>query len=194
MARGLDPARLREQWAEIDRINAAETDGFRVLKGIECDILEAGGMDLPDDVLAEADWVNASIHYGQTQSSEQLTARIVGALEHPSVCVVAHPTGRVLNARPSYELDFDAVFDAAVKNKKFLELNASPERLDLSDLQCTAAKQRGIPIVISTDAHKIATLDNVRYGILQARRAGLTAADVVNTRSWEEIQAMLGRG
>lgn len=193
MARGLDPVRLRQQWAEIDRINAQATDGFRVLKGIECDILEAGGMDLPDDVLAEADWVNASIHYGQTQSSEQLTARIVGALKHPSVCVVAHPTGRVLNARPSYELDMDAVFDAAVKNKKFLELNASPERLDLSDLHCAAAKQRGIPIVISTDAHKIATLENVRYGIIQARRAGLTAPDVVNTRSWEEIRTMLGR-
>ena len=193
MANGLNGERALEQWKKIDEINAAGDDDFLILKGIECDILEAGGMDLPDEVLAKADFVIASVHYGQNQSRQQITDRIVGAIENPHVAMVAHPTGRLLNKREAYEVDMDAVFQAAIANRKFLELNANPIRLDLNDSLLLAAKSRGIPIVINTDAHKITGLDNMKYGIKQARRGCLTAGDVANTLTWAEMQALLGR-
>ncbi len=193
MARGLDPARLLAQWEEIDRIRPTLPKGFTLLKGIECDILEAGGMDLPDDVLAQADWVLASVHYGQKQSREQITDRILGAIENPNVSCVAHPTGRLINRREPYEVDLDAVFAAAKKFGKLLELNANPWRLDLNDIYCAAAKQHGIPIVINTDAHSTDGLSVLRYGILQARRAGLTKEDVANTRSWAQMKKLIGK-
>ncbi|MEX2141118.1 MAG: DNA polymerase/3'-5' exonuclease PolX [Pirellulales bacterium] len=192
MANGLDATRLRWQWDAIDELNA-KLKGFRVLKGVEVDILEQGGLDLPDDVLAEADWVMASIHYGQNQPSEQITRRMLGAIENPHVTAISHPTGRMINKRKPYDVDLEVVFDAAVKHGKFMELNANPRRLDLNDVHCAAAKRHGIPIVISTDAHSIGNLDLMRYGILQARRAGLTKGDVVNTRAWEQVRDMLRR-
>lgn len=190
MANGLDAARLRAQWAEIDRLNQT-LRGFVVLKGIEVDILERGGLDLEDDVLAEADWVMASLHYGQQQPREQITRRIVDALANPHVSAISHPTGRLINRRKPYDVDLDAVFRAAREHGKFMELNAHPHRLDLDDLACAAAKRHGIPIVISTDAHEVGGLDKLRYGILQARRGGLTKEDVVNTRPWAEVKKML---
>jgi DNA polymerase (family X) len=190
MANGLNPARLRQQWQEIDALNR-ELDDFTVLKGIECDILEQGGMDLPNDVLAEADWVIASVHYGQQQPREQITNRILGALENPHVSIIAHPTGRLINRREAYAVDLEQVFAAAARNGKFLELNANPARLDLDDVACAAAKRHGIPIVISSDAHSTTGFDVLRYGVLQARRGGLTAADVVNTRPWAQIQGLM---
>jgi DNA polymerase (family 10) len=192
MANGLNPQRLREQWDEIDRLNR-ELDGILVLKGIECDILEKGGMDLPDDVLAEADWVIASIHYGQQQPSRQITDRILGALENPHVDIIAHPTGRLIGRREPYAVDLDEVFAAAARHGKMLEINANPARLDLDDIAAAAAKKHGIPIVISSDAHSTTGLDVLRYGVLQARRAGLTARDVANTRPWPKIKQMLRR-
>src|SRR4051794_14949389 len=192
MANGLKPDRLREQWNEIDRLNA-ELDGFTILKGIECDILEKGGMDLPDDVLAEADWVIASVHYGQQQPREQITDRILGALENPNVSIIAHPTGRLIGRREPYAVDLEAIFAAASRNGKLMEVNANPARLDLDDVACAAAKRHGIPIVISSDAHSTRGLDVLRYGVLQARRGGLTAADVANTRPWPEMKQMLAR-
>jgi DNA polymerase (family 10) len=190
MANGLNPTRLREQWDEIERLNR-ELDNLTILKGIECDILEKGGMDLPDDVLAEADWVIASVHYGQQQSREQITDRILGALENPHVSIVAHPTGRLIGRREPYAVDLDAVFKSAAKHGKMLEINANPARLDLDDVACAAAKRHGIPIVISSDAHSTGGLDVLRYGVLQARRGGLTEADVANTRPWREIKRTL---
>ena len=160
-----------------------------MLKGIEVDILEKGGLDLPDDVLSEADWVVASVHYGQNQPSEQITKRIFGALENPNVSAIAHPTGRIIGRRKPYEVDMEAVFAAAARHGKLLELNSNPARLDLNDLNCAAAKRHGIPIVISTDAHSIDGLGALRYGILQARRAGLTKEDVANTRLVGSIEA-----
>lgn len=192
MANGLNPERLREQWHEIDRLNG-EFDGFKVLKGIECDILEKGGMDLPDDVLAEADWVIASVHYGQQQSRAQITDRILGAMENPHVSILAHPTGRLISRREPYAVDLDAVFAAAARNGKLMEINANPARLDLDDVAAAAAKRHGIPLVISSDAHSTIGLDVLRYGILQARRAGLTAKDVANTQPWAKIKRMLNR-
>lgn len=191
IAKGLDPARLLAQWEEIDRIRPTLPKGFTLLKGIECDILEASGMDLPDDVLAQADWVLASVHFGQKQSREQITERILGAIENPHVSCVAHPTGRLLNRREPYEVDLDAVFAACKKHGKLLELNANPWRLDLNDVYCAAAKQHGIPIVINTDAHSVDGLNVLRYGILQARRGGLTKEDVANSRSWAEMKKLI---
>jgi len=193
MARGLTPARLLEQWIEIERIKRDLPKGFTLLKGIECDILEKGGMDLPDDVLAQGDWIIASVHYGQKQSRQQITERILGAIENPHVTMVAHPTGRLLNRREAYEVDLDAVFAAAKQHGKLLELNANPARLDLNDVYCAAAKQHGIPIVINTDAHSPDGFEVLRYGILQARRGGLTKADVANTRTWPQLKKLIGK-
>ncbi|QEG35478.1 DNA polymerase/3'-5' exonuclease PolX [Bythopirellula goksoeyrii] len=190
MANGLDAKRALAQWKEIDKLQKKHDD-IRILKGIECDILEKGGMDLPDDVLAQADWVIASVHYGQNQPSEQITERILGALENPHVDIIAHPTGRLINRREPYAVDMDQVFNAAVKHKKMLELNANPARLDLHDQHCAAARRLGIPIVISTDAHSTGGLDVMRYGVLQARRGGLTAKDVANTLPWEKFAKLL---
>jgi len=190
MAHGLDATRLRAQWSEIDRLRT-ELEDMVVLKGIECDILEKGGMDLPDDVLAEADWVVASVHYGQNQPLEQITERILGALENPHVHIIAHPTGRLINRREPYAVDMEQVFAAAVRHGKLLELNANPARLDLHDVHCAAAKRHGIPIVISTDAHSTEGMDVMRHGVRQAQRGGLTAGDVANARGWKEFAKLL---
>jgi DNA polymerase (family 10) len=190
MAHGLDGDRLRRQWREIDAVRR-NYDDIVILKGVECDILEKGGMDLPDDVLAEADWVIGSVHYGQQQPREQITERILGALENPHVDIIAHPTGRLINRRDPYQVDIDAVIVAAAKHGKLLELNANPARLDLDDVHCAMAKRRGVPIVVSTDAHSTEGFAVMRYGVLQARRGGLTAVDVANTRPWTEFKKLI---
>lgn len=186
MANGLDADRLRRQWDEIDEFNAAGGDVL-VLKGVEVDILEQGPLDIADDVLAEANWVVASLHYGQRQSGKEITKRIVGAIENPYVDVIGHPTGRLIGRRPPYDVNVEAMIEAAAKQGKFLELNANPARLDLNDVHCAAAKARGVPIVISSDAHATTGFDVLRFGVLQGRRGGLTAGDVLNTRPWSEI-------
>ena len=191
MANGLDGKRLRHQWKQIDKLNSKLGKDFCVLKGIECDILESGELDLPDDVLAEADWVVCSVHYGQKQPREKITERIVGALANPNVDCIAHPTGRLIGRRDPYEVDIEAVFAAAKQHRKLLELNANPMRLDLNDVLCAAAKTHGIPIVISSDAHSTDGLDVLRYGVLQARRGGLTKEDVANTRTWAQMKKLL---
>lgn len=190
VANGLNAERLLAQWQAIDRL-PKKWRNFHILKGIEVDILEAGGLDLPDEVLKEADWVVASVHFGQNQSREQITRRMIDALKNPYVCAIAHPTGRLLLERPAYEVDLDAVLRAARDYGKMMELNAHPRRLDLDDVACAAAKAYGVPIVISTDAHSPNGLDAMRYGILQARRGGLSKADVVNTRSWRDLKKLL---
>ncbi|MGE0610156.1 MAG: DNA polymerase/3'-5' exonuclease PolX [Pirellulales bacterium] len=192
MANGLDGKRLLKQWKEIDKLNE-KLAGFRVLKGVEVDILEKGGLDIEDEFLAQADWVVASVHYGQNQPRNQITRRIVDALANPHVSAIAHPTGRLISRRKPYEVDLDAVYAAAKQHGKLLELNANPARLDLDDVACAAAKSHGIPIVISTDAHSVGGLEVLRFGILQARRAGLTKADVANTRSWDQVCQLIGQ-
>ena len=193
MAGGLDPKRLRDQWRTIDELRPEFEGRLRILKGIECDILEKGGMDLPDDCLAEADWVLASVHYGQRQSREEITDRILGAIENAHVDCIAHPTGRLINRRPPYDVDLETIFAAAKKRGKFLELNANPARLDLDDVHLAAARRHGIPIVINTDAHSTHGLDVMSEGVRQARRAGLSAEAVANTRSADELLTLCRR-
>lgn len=191
MVGGLDGDELRRQWEEVDQVNE-KLDGITVLKGVECDILEKGGLDLPDDVLAEADWVIASVHFGQNQPGDQITKRVVDALENPYVCTIGHPTGRLLSSRPAYDIDMTVVIAAAKKNGKCLELNASPDRLDLCDVHLMAAVEAGVKIVISTDSHRPSSFATMRYGIEQARRAGLTKANVINTGPVKKLLAIRG--
>ena len=187
MARGLTPDRLLEQWDQIDDLNAKLDGSFRILKGIECDILEQGGMDLPDEVLAQGDWVLGAIHYGQQQSLEQITERILEAIRHPEVDAIAHPTGRLLLKREPYAVDLRRVMTTCAEYGKALEINANPMRLDLNDIQLMHATELGIPIVINSDAHSTDGLDVLRYGILQARRGGLTPSRVLNTLPLEDF-------
>ncbi len=191
MARGLDSGRVLAQWARIDAWNQRSDDRFQVLKGIECDILENGEMDLPDKVLAKADWVMASIHYGQKQSRRQITDRILNAIRNPNVSAISHPTGRLIGKRDAYDVDLAEVIQAAAEHGTFLELNANPHRLDLNDVHCMMAKNAGVKIVISTDAHDAGSIGESQYGILQARRAGLGKADVINTLSLQAFKAAI---
>ncbi len=197
MARGLDPVRLLKQWHEIDRLNESLAEDGQppivVLKGIEVDMLEKGGLDLSDHVLEQADWVVASLHYGQNQPRERITARIIEAIENPHVSVIGHPTGRLLNRRPPYDVDMEAVIAAAARTGTFLEINANPWRLDLNELYAAAAKKAGVKLVISTDAHSTRGLDLMRCGVLQARRAGLEATDIANTRSLTGLRKLMKR-
>jgi DNA polymerase (family 10) len=196
MAHGLDETRLLRQWDRIDRLNetlAAEGPApIVVLKGIEVDMLERGGLDLHDHVLARADWVVASLHYGQSQPRERITERILEAIRHPAVRVIGHPTGRLINRRPAYDVDMEAVIAAAALAGTFLEINAHPSRLDLDDHHASAARRAGVRMVISTDAHSVRGLGVMRCGVLQARRAGLTSVDVVNALGWNDFRKLLG--
>lgn len=180
---GLDEERLRSQMAEIDRLNAESADGFRILKGSEVDILPDGTLDLDPALLDELDFVIASIHSRFKQDEATMTARIIRAMESGVVDLVAHPTGRLLGERDPYAVDLERLFDAAAATQTGLEINASPDRLDLNDLQARRARDRGIKISINTDAHAPEHLGFFAYGIATARRAWLTAGDVINT--WE---------
>jgi DNA polymerase (family 10) len=192
MAKGLDAKRLRAQWKAIDAWNAG-SHGFTVLKSVELDILESGKLDLPDAVLAEADYVVASIHYGMNQGKQTLTRRLLGAIAHPHVDAIGHPTGRLLGRRESFPLDFDAVAAAAADHGCLLELNGHPERMDLPDTLAAAAKARGARFVLSTDSHQPNNLGFMRYAVDLARRAGLEAADIANTRGLAEFRNQLKR-
>ena len=197
MAHGLDARRLRKQWLEIDKLNESLASGGKppvvVFKGIEVDMLEKGGLDLPDDLLAEADWVVASLHYGQQQSRERITSRILEAIHHPAVSCIGHPTGRLINRRPAYEVDMQQVIEAAAVTGTCLEINANPWRLDLDDVLAAAAKRAGVTLAISTDAHSTRGLDLMQCGVIQARRAGLEAKDVANTRTLTGFRRLLAK-
>jgi len=187
---GLDAAKLRTQWKAIDKLNASSA--VRVLKSVEMDILENGQLDLEDDVLAEADYVVATIHYGLKQSERQITDRLLGAIANRSVDAIGHPTGRVVNGREPYALDFDVVARAAAAAGCLLEINGS-ERLDLPDTLAAAAKAHGARFVLSTDAHDPRQLGNMRFAVAVARRAGLEAADILNTRPLGDFLTSLRR-
>jgi DNA polymerase (family 10) len=193
MANGLNAERLRQHWNEIEKVRN-EVSGIEVLKGIECDILEDGTLDLDDAVLAEADWVIAVLHYGLRQPKEQIDLRLMNAIRNPNVSIIGHPTARIIGKRPPVAFSFETFLKAAADYGIMLEINASYMRLDLDDIQAAAARDRGIPIVISTDAHSTQGLDGMQYGVFQARRAGLTKHDVANTLPWPEFEKRIRRG
>ena len=192
MAHGLDAARLAAQIDEIDQLNAQLT-GFTLLKGIEVDILEDGRLDLPDAMLARLDLVVGAIHSHFNLPRERQTERILRAMDHPCFTLLAHPSGRLIGSREPYEFDMLRVMRKAKARGCFLELDAQPERLDLIDTACRMAKDHGVLVSIDSDAHSVAELDNLRYGVNQARRGWLEKADVLNTRSLAKLRPLLAR-
>ena len=179
---GLDADDVRRQGEEIAAANEVLAP-FRVLRGIECDILPDGTLDLPDDVLAELEWVQASVHAGQRATRDTMTKRVVEALRHPSVSCLSHPTGRIIDHRPENALDLERTFEVALEEGKAVEVNGLPPRLDLRDVHVRLAVEAGVPIVCSTDAHSTRGLGNMELAVATARRGRATAADVVNTLS-----------
>jgi DNA polymerase (family 10) len=192
VAHGLDPARLRKQMAEIDRLNA-ELKGITILKGIEVDILEDGRLDLPDDVLAECDLVIGAVHSKFNLPRAKQTSRILRAMDHPHFTILAHPSGRLIDTREPYDVDMLKIVRHARSRGCFLELNAHPERLDLLDVHCQLARDEGVLVAVSTDAHSVQDFDNLRYGVGQARRGWLRKDDVLNTRPLKALRALLKR-
>ena len=179
--RGLTPDEVRRQGEEILAANERLAP-FRVLRGIECDILPDGRLDLPDDVLAELDWVQASVHGGQRMPRPDLTRRVEEALRNPYVRCLSHPKGRLINRRPENALDLERVFEVALEERVALEVNGLPARLDLRGEHVRDALRAGVPIVCSTDAHSVAGLGNMALSVATARRGWATAADLLNTR------------
>ncbi len=192
IAHGMDEARLRRQLHAIDRLNAKLT-GIRVLKGIEVDILEDGKLDIKDSVLKQLDLTVGAIHSGFGLSRAKQTERIIRAMDNPYFNVLAHPTGRLINQRAAYELDMERVMEAALERGCYLELNGHPDRLDLNDVQCRMAKDVGLKLAISTDAHAANNLQHMRFGVDQGRRGWLEPEDVLNTRPWRELERLLAR-
>jgi DNA polymerase (family 10) len=190
MAGGLDAKRLMQLLEEIDRLNDT-LKGITILKGVEVDILEDGGLDLPDAVLAELDLVNGAIHGYFNLSSSKQTQRVLRAMDHPHFSILAHPTGRLINERGPYEIDMPRIILKARERGCFLELNAYPQRLDLTDIYCQMAKEEGVLVAISSDAHSTDDFDNLRFGIGQARRGWLEAGNVLNTRSLTQLRKLL---
>jgi DNA polymerase (family X) len=189
-ARRLREGRLERQAEEIAAINES-VSGIRVLSGVEVDIRADGSVDLADEQLAGRDWVMASIHSGFDKPREELTKRLAAAMEHPHVACIGHPTGRKINRRDAYDVDFEALLDKAVETGTFLEINSQPDRLDLIDTHARAAAEAGVMIVVSTDAHRTHELGYLGLGVAQARRAWLTPDQVVNTRPWRDVQKLM---
>jgi DNA polymerase (family 10) len=183
---GLDADDVRRQAEEIAAANERLAP-FRVLRGIECDILPDGSLDLPDDVLAELEWVQASVHAGQRAQRAEITKRTLEAMRHPAVRCLSHPKGRIINHRPENALDLEQVFEVALETGVAVEINGLPDRLDLSDVHVRAAVEAGVAIVCSTDAHSVRGLSNMRLSVATARRGWATAANIVNTRQLSEI-------
>jgi DNA polymerase (family 10) len=183
---GLDAEALRRQAEEIAAANE-ELAPFRVLRGAECDIRADGSLDLTDDILAELEWVQLSLHAGQRLPRAELTARVTEAMRHPAVRCLSHPRGRILNHRPPNALDLERTIEVALETGVALETNGLPDRLDLSGEEVRLAVEAGVPVVCSTDAHSVQGLANMGLAVTTARRGWATAADVLNTRPLEEI-------
>ena len=191
MAGGLTPDRVRRQWAEIDEVQ--EGVGLSVLKGLEVDILRDGSLDMPASVLEELDLVVASVHSSMNLPRAVQTERVIRATQNPNVDVLGHPMGRLLGRRPSYALDVESVLQTAAENDVAVELNASPKRLDLSDVHVRRARELGVKVAVNTDAHSVKGLHAMRFGVGQARRGWLERGDVLNTMSALELADWLQR-
>jgi DNA polymerase (family 10) len=189
---GLDAKKLHKQMKEIEKVND-RIKSFTILKASEVDIMDDGSLDLPDDVLKELDLTVCSVHYKFNLSREEQTERILRAMDNPHFSILAHPTGRLINERPAYQVDMEKITKGAKERGCCLELNAHPDRLDLDDVHCRMAKELGVKVVLSTDAHSADGLGLMRFGVGQARRGWLEANDVVNTQSLESLRKKLKR-
>lgn len=190
IAGGLDSSQLLKQVQEIDRLND-ELKGITILKGIEVEILEDGSLDLADDVLANLDLVVGTIHSRFGLSLQKQTKRILRAMDHPHFTFLAHPSGRLINEREPYQVDMAQIIQKAHERGCYLELNASPKRLDLDDIHCQMAKAKGVLVAINSDAHGVDALDHIGFGVGQARRGWLEKSDVLNTRPLKELRKLL---
>jgi DNA polymerase (family 10) len=181
--------------AQIERVRELDgtLDDFTVLIGTETNVLPDGSVDYPDDLLAQLDWVVASVHTSFGMREKEMTDRMVAAVEHPWVDVIGHPTGRKIETRDPYSIDLERVIEAAARTGTMLEINAAPDRRDLNEIHARAAAEAGVLIVVDSDAHSVRNLELMTYGIATARRAWLTAAQVANTRSWAELQPLRKR-
>jgi len=193
VANGLDAKRLRQQAGAIDELGG-ELDDITLLKGCEVDILADGELDLPDEVLAELDVVVCSIHYNLNQSRAQQTERVLRAMDNPNFMIWGHPTAREIGRREPIEIDLEVCLEAAAERGIAVEINAQPKRLDLDDRHARLALEKGCRLAVNTDAHSVANLDLARFGIAQARRAGATADDVINTLPLAKLREALRRG
>jgi DNA polymerase (family 10) len=182
----VSPEQLRRQ-IELVREADGRLEGIELLAGSEVNILPDGSLDYEDELLGKLDWVIASVHTSFGSSEQAMTERMIRAVEHPLVRAIAHPTGRLIERREPYAVDLDALFAAAARSDTMLEINANPDRRDLSDVNARAAARAGVSILIDSDAHRTATLQNMRWGIATARRAWLTREQVANTRPWSEL-------
>jgi DNA polymerase (family 10) len=189
---GLDVKALRKQMKEIEKV-ADGIANFTILTGSEVDIMEDGSLDLPDSVLKELDMTVCSVHYKFGLSREKQTQRIIKAMDNPYFNIFAHPSGRLINERQPYQVDMEKIMKAAKDRGCFMELNAHPDRLDLDDVHCRMAKEMGVKVVVSTDAHSEDGLDFMRFGVGQARRGWLDADDVLNTRPLKQLKEELKR-
>lgn len=185
-AKGLSPERVKQQHREIDKLNA-ELKGFHIFKGTECDILPDGKLDYPDNVLASFDFVVASIHSSMNMTEEQATKRLIKAMEHPAVKIIGHPTGRLLLGREGYPINHRKVIEAAAELGVSIEINASPHRFDLDWRYCKYAAEKGVQISINPDAHEVAGIADIFYGVGIARKGWLRKNEVLNTKSTKEI-------
>jgi DNA polymerase (family 10) len=183
----ISPDRLREH---LEAIRMTEVEGIQLIAGSEVNILPDGSLDYEDAVLQELDWVIASVHSSFRMSADAMTKRMVRAIEHPLVDAIGHPSGRKIERRPPYEIDMEAVIEAAARTQTMLEINASPDRRDLSELHARAAADAGVRLLINTDSHRVGGFRVARYGIATARRAWLGPAQIANTRPWSELQAI----
>jgi DNA polymerase (family X) len=186
IANGQSVENLRKQIRTIDRINA-RLSNFRILKSAEVDILADGELDLPNDILQELDYTVCSIHSRFAMNREKQTERILRAMDNRYFTILGHATGRLLLKRPGYELDFERVVKHAKERGRFFELNSSPDRLDVSAENARLVRDAGIPIAISTDSHSTGEYRTMRYGIEQARRAGLQNSEVLNCQSLQTL-------
>jgi DNA polymerase (family 10) len=189
---GLDADALRRQGDEIAAVNERLAP-FRVLRGTECDIRSDGTLDLPDDVLAELDWVQLSLHAGQREDADRLTRKVVEAMRHPAVRCLSHPKGRIINHRPPNALILERALEVALEEGVAIETNGLPDRLDLRDEEVREALDAGVRITCSTDAHSTRGLENMQLAVATARRGWATAADVLNTRTLDEVLGLRRR-
>ena len=185
---GLDADAVRRQGEEVARANERLAP-FRLLRGTECDIRRDGTLDLPDDLLAELDWVQVSVHGGQRGSRDELTKRVLSALDSPYVSALSHPTGRLINHRPPNAVDLEAVLARLAEQRRAVEVNGLPARLDLRDEHVRLAREAGVPVVVNTDAHSIRGLGNMQLAVATARRGRAGPEDILNTRPLDEVLA-----